>query len=220
MIKTNTKTIVAVAVAFALVFASLFAHLIFAGTKTDKTLIFFVSRISIWVALLLIFLYAKYIEKANFLLWQESSFSFTDYIKAALLVMLRLFALLIIAGIIVHFTGYKPQSAELEKLILLFKNNSALLIFTCITAGITEELIFRGYMIPRLATIFKNTNAAIIFSSVLFGLLHYGYGTIMQIVGPLIIGLVLGFHYKTYTNIRILIFCHFLWDFLLIMIKT
>lgn len=216
MIKINTKTIVAVAVAFALVLASLFTHLIFAGTKIDKTLIFFVSRISIWVALLLIFLYAKYIEKENFLLWQEYSFSVADYIKAAFMIMLRLFVLLMVTGMIMHLTGYKPQSTELERLILLFKNNSALLIFTCITAGITEELIFRGYMIPRLATIFKNTNAAIIFSSVLFGLLHYGYGTIMQIVGPLIIGLVLGFHYKTYKNIRILIFCHFLWDFLLL----
>ena len=94
------------------------------------------------------------------------------------------------------------------------KNNYPLLIFTCLTAGITEELVFRGYLMPRLQLFFKNNYASIVISSLLFGLMHVGYGTIFQVVGSMMIGLVFAIHYQKFRNIKILIFCHFFWDFM------
>jgi membrane protease YdiL (CAAX protease family) len=90
---------------------------------------------------------------------------------------------------------------------------------TAITAGITEELMLRAYLIPRLQLLFKNDYIPVIVSSVLFGFLHFGYGTALNIVGPMVIGLIFGFHYVRYRNIKILIIVHFLWDYLLIALK-
>ncbi|MFV5702790.1 lysostaphin resistance A-like protein [Flavobacterium sp. XS2P12] len=102
----------------------------------------------------------------------------------------------------------------------LFKNNIFLILFTSITAGVSEELIFRGYLIPRLEILLKNTRVAILTSSILFGLIHYSYGSLIQIIGPIFIGLVFALHYKKYKNIKILIMCHFLWDLLVLLNKT
>lgn len=101
-----------------------------------------------------------------------------------------------------------------------FKNNIPLILFTSITAGITEELLFRGYLIPRLEIIVKKTYLSILISSILFGLIHYSYDTLIQVIGPFSIGLVLALHYQKYRNIKILIICHFLWDLMSILIKT
>ena len=59
--------------------------------------------------------------------------------------------------------------------------------------GFTEELAIRGYLLPRLELIFNNSWTAILISSVLFGLLHFGYGTIINVIGPFFIGLVFAY---------------------------
>lgn len=96
------------------------------------------------------------------------------------------------------------------------------MVFTALTAGVTEEFIFRGYLQPRLTVIFKNPYAAIILSSLLFGLLHFKYGTLANVIGPIFIGLIFSLYYWKYRNLTVLILCHFLWDLisLLILINT
>jgi hypothetical protein len=88
-----------------------------------------------------------------------------------------------------------------------------LLLFTCLTAGITEELIFRGYLLPRLEILFKNKWAAIIISALLFGLAHGGYGDLSKMLVPFIIGFIFAFYYTRYRSLTVLIICHFLIDF-------
>jgi len=57
----------------------------------------------------------------------------------------------------------------------------------------------------------------VIISSLLFGLAHYSYGNWSQIINAVLIGLIFGFHYQKYRNIKILIICHFLIDFISIL---
>lgn len=47
-------------------------------------------------------------------------------------------------------------------------------VFTTVTAGVTEELIFRGFLIERLATLTGNDLVAGVVSVALFGAVHYG----------------------------------------------
>jgi membrane protease YdiL (CAAX protease family) len=180
---------------------------------------FFISRKAIWVCLYLIYSYTVFIEKQRFLLWPEKKYSISLYVKLILKLMLTLFAILFCASLLMKLTGTFVESEKIKELTIIFKSNSWLLLFTCLTAGITEELIFRGFLMPRLELLLKNRNLAIALSSILFGALHFGYGTLLQVIGPTCIGFAFAIHYYKYRNVKIVIICHFVWDLLVILSK-
>jgi membrane protease YdiL (CAAX protease family) len=109
-------------------------------------------------------------------------------------------------------THKKESSVVLQRMINFFRENKFLMVYTALTAGVTEELIFRGYLLPRLEMLLKNSYLAILISSLIFGLAHYGYGTIQNMLDPFVIGLVLATYYWRYRNIKVTIIFHFLWD--------
>jgi uncharacterized protein len=187
----------------------------------DKEATFWIGRIAIWICLLLVFLYANQIENQKFLLWNEQQLSILEYVKS----FFKIIASIIIGALLIRLLlyllgGNVEENPKLKEIVAVLKTNYPLLIFTCLTAGITEELIFRGYLMPRLQLFFKNNYASIVISSLLFGLMHIGYGTIFQVLGPMMIGLVFAIHYKKFRNIKILIFCHFFWDLMSLMIAS
>ena len=188
---------------------------------SDKTTIFWIGRIAIWFCLLLIYLYVSEIEKSKFLLYEEQNFSVSQYLISFFKIIGAIIIGAIIIGLTLKSLGFvQEKNVKLLEITKILKNNFPLLIFTCITAGATEELIFRGYLMPRLQLFFKNNYASIAISSVLFGLMHIGFGTIFQVLGPMMIGFVFAVHYQRFRNIKILIFCHFFWDFMSLMAST
>lgn len=165
-----------------------------------------------WLALLLLWFYAKRFENQPLLLWPQRKYKFFISILATFAVLLTVYfgnvlVLKLLSQLVTNVT-----SPKLLELISLFKDNIPLLLFTAATAAIVEELIFRGYIQPRLEVIFKNPILGILGSSLLFALLHLSYATWMQFIGPLFIGLVFAIFYWKYRNIKILIICHFVWD--------
>lgn len=189
-------------------------------TNFSKQLTFSISRLAIWVCLLLLYMYSIKIERQPFLLWPEEKYSLKFFIKSVVKLMFSLFLTMLVVYFIFKIADSNIDSKKMNEIMKLFKNNIFLILFTSITAGVTEELIFRGYLIPRLEILLKNTPAAILLSSILFGLIHYSYGTLIQIIGPVFIGIIFALHYQKYKNIKILIMCHFLWDLLGLLIKT
>ena len=191
------------------------------NTNLDKTTIFWIGRLLIWFCLLLVFIFAIQIEKQKLLLWQENPLTVVEYVKSFFLIIIAIMLGAAVIKLSMHLLGFKViDNSKLKEIVAVFKNNFALLLFTCLTAGFTEELIFRGYLMPRLQMFFKNKYAAVALSSVVFGALHFGYGTLFQILGPLMIGFIFAIHYQKYRNIKILIFCHFFWDFMSLMVAS
>ncbi len=217
----KNKTVIGIFFSLLVLVSALLFMPFFNYTILDKLTIFWLGRISIWVCLLLVYLYVKLIEKQKFLLWQENKFSFTDYILSFFKIFGTLFIGALVIGLTLKAFGLKPdESSKMVEIIKIMKHNLPLLLFTCVTAGVTEEFIFRGYLMPRLQLFFNNNYASIVISSVLFGIMHIGYGTIFQVLGPIFIGAVFAVHYQKFRNLKILIFCHFLWDFMQLMIAT
>lgn len=175
-------------------------------------IVYWVSRTSFWVTLGLLFLYAKHVEKQPLLFWGETSRPIEFYFLWAVALIFIIYGGSIIMAIILKLTHLDQASKRMAQIIDIFRHDVPLMLFTCITAGITEEFFFRGYMQPRLQLIFKNAYAAIFVSSLLFALLHAGYGTVAQVAGPLFIGSVFAVHYYKFKNIKVLMICHFLWD--------
>ena len=180
----------------------------------SKDIKFLISRLVIWVLLGLLFLFNLTIEKNNFFLWKEKIYSFLHYSLAPFAMFVAIFISMIPIVILAKVLDLKMKSDAIKGLLEMFRHNYFLLFFTCITAGFVEEMFFRAYLQPRLSFLFKNDYWAIFISSLLFGLMHFGYGTFLQLAGPFVIGLVFSIYYYKFRDIKSLILCHFLWDFM------
>jgi len=181
---------------------------------------FFLTRFIIWAVLLIVFLYSLFIEKGSFLLKKENQYSILFYIKA----VLCLYFICSIGGtflnVLIQSLFQEKISTKLSELNTIFKNNYFLIIFTCFTAGVVEELLMRGYIQPRIEKIYNSPYLGIAVSAILFGILHSTYGTVGQVVIPFFIGVVFAAFHKLYSNIKILIICHFMIDFVSLMVMN
>ncbi|MFY7845378.1 CPBP family intramembrane glutamic endopeptidase [Chryseobacterium gambrini] len=190
------------------------------GEKSFTATAFLYSRMVLWMVLAITFLYSFLIEKQPFLLWKDKNYSFLFYLKK----ILRLYLICAVGGaflnLFIKIITHENTSNKIAQLSFIFKNNYPLIIFTCLTAGVVEELLMRGYMQPRIEKIYKNQYAGIAVSAFLFGILHMTYGTISQVIIPFFIGVVFALFYKKYSNIKIVIMCHFMYDFVSLMIMN
>jgi len=194
-------------------FFSPFVLGLFGLSKINGTL-FFISRLLYWIGLALLYLYCVKAEKQKMLIWEDRRYPFSIYIASIIIIFAVLFVGLEFIRFLYSFTPFSKTSEKLIEIANLFRQNKFLLVFSALTAGVTEEIIFRGYLQPRFQIIFNSPFAGILVSSVLFGLLHYGYGTAINMIAPFFIGLVFAFYYWKYRNIKALMICHFLWDLL------
>ncbi|AZA83972.1 hypothetical protein C1637_15885 [Chryseobacterium lactis] len=192
----------------------------FTGIKSNTAGSFYISRIVLWVVLIIIFLYTLFVERGSFLLQEEKKYAVSFYAKAVIGLYLASVFGSAFLNILVHLVTHENTSDKLVAISYLFKNDYFLIIFTCLTAGVMEELLMRGYMQPRIEKIYNSSIAGIVISAVLFGILHSTYGTIGQVVITSFIGIVFALFYKKYSNIKILIICHFMIDFVSLMIMN
>lgn len=193
---------------------------LFFNYKTLTADLFFYNRLSLWAVLVLVLIYNFFLENRSFFVWEEKKYSPLFYLGAVIsLYFICLFGGAFLNAIIIFFTQEKPSERLLD-LKNLFKNNYFLIIFTCLTAGVIEELLMRAYIQPRIEKIYNSPMLGVIVSSLLFGILHSTYGTIGQVVVPFFIGIVFALFYKKYSNIKILIVCHFLIDFISMMLMN
>lgn len=171
------------------------------------------SRIEFWIILLIVYLYAKKVEKNNFLLWKERKGKILFYIASIFIILVIITVLLSTISLIMQKSGYVASNKVLDKVTGVLCNNFLLLIFTCLTAAFTEESIFRGYLLPRFFLLTKNKWLAIVLSSLLFGLAHINFGDFERMLFPFIVGIIFSIYYFKYRSLTVLIICHFLMDF-------
>jgi len=182
---------------------------------------YFIERSFYWLFVAVLWVYATKKEMQPLLIWKENKYSVGTHIS-------HVFALFFIIMISITFINFfiipltrEEPSKVLHHIVDFLRNNIFLLVFTALTAGVTEELIFRGYLQPRLELLLKNPYWAIFISSLIFGLAHFRYGTVKNVLDPFLIGLGLAIYYWRYRNIKVAIIFHFLWDLagLLLLVK-
>jgi len=188
--------------------------------STNVPMLVYLNMLYSWTILGLLALYVAKIEKYPFLVWNEQSYSLAFYLKSIFKIMFLSFICSLIIGISLKFIGYNNKSDVANKLIHVLQKDRLLVLFVSLTAGITEELICRGYLLTRLEILINKPAVSIAVSAVFFGILHISYGTIAQVLLPFCLGLLYATHYYKYRNIKVIIACHFLWDFIGLYIKT
>lgn len=174
----------------------------------------YTKRFIYWTWLLLLYLYTKNIEKEKFLLWSQPRRSRKFYIISIISIIAIVFVSASSRLLLVKLGLGTGTGGVLSEMIAYLQQHPDLLVFTCFTAAIVEELLFRGYLIPRLNLLFNNGYAPVIISALVFAMAHFGYGTIISMWEPLLIGLIFGAYYQKYRNLTVLMICHFLIDFI------
>src|SRR3569833_1075380 len=208
--KQNILVISGIIIAFAFPFV---LSMIFRYTTLDVIDRIFYSRFIFWSEVLLLMLYAAKAEQRKLLIWQEQELDMGIFIVSVVVLYLLSWVCSII-GAIPRLFGYHEDNALLKRIVMLLVNRQWLIVFTCLTAGITEELIFRGYIMTRLSLLFRNNYMPVILSAVAFSALHYGYKSLHELIFAFLIGILFCAYYQKYRNIKVLIAAHFMIDFI------
>jgi membrane protease YdiL (CAAX protease family) len=82
-----------------------------------------------------------------------------------------------------------------------------------LSAGICEEIVFRGYLQRQLAALSGNTGLAIVGQAIVFGIAH-GYEGVDAVIRIVVYGLAFGLLAHWRGNIRAGILAHAAWDVL------
>lgn len=191
------------------------------GIKSFNKAFLLASRLQYWILLLVLWLFAARVEKQKFLLWPEKKYPFWVYMVSVVAITVAVWMGLVVASIAFLLFSHKTETSLVySQLIKILRTSPFLIFFTAITAGVTEELIVRGYLLPRLNYLLKSPLVAIVLSALLFASAHLGYGTVINVVVPFIIGLAQAFYYWQFRNIKVTILFHILWDLMVIYLAT
>lgn len=121
----------------------------------------------------------------------------------ALLVALGALALFALTGLI-DIQGIIPDHRHVAALILAW-------LVAQVFNAVQEELVFRGYILRRLAGPF-NKHAAVAVSSLIFGLGHIAQYSLSGFIFATMAGAIYGYLFLTYRNIYVPIGMHGVWD--------
>lgn len=169
------------------------------------------SRFIFWAEVLLLWFYARKVEKQKLLIWPQK----TGGIEFIVLSVMVLYLLTIGAQMISAiptFLGYHEDNRVMRLIAATVRGRPGLIVFISFTAGFCEEVIFRGYVLTRLSLLYKDSITPVVLSSLFFAALHYKYNMPREYIFPFLIGIIFSVYYQRYGNIKPLIVVHFIID--------
>ncbi|MBI5229322.1 CPBP family intramembrane metalloprotease [Candidatus Micrarchaeota archaeon] len=176
------------------------------------------------IILLLPFFLLLVVEKKRFKEIPKNLYIRRPDIISGLKLFLLIFFILVVESLFLYLVGF----LDTEKVSKVIAKQSMLFILLAIFASpIGEELLFRGYLQPKaeksLKCVFSTLplgSAAISITlvSVLFALLHYGYGSVSEIVGAFTFSVISGLWLNKEKNVVPCIMAHALFNSLAICI--
>lgn len=107
-----------------------------------------------------------------------------------------LFAVGIVNYVLIQLFGLSQENMLLNQIARL---GPLFALFVSFLAGFSEEIFFRGFLQKKLG---------ILITSFLFAITHTGYGILIQITGPFVFGLIIGYAYKKSENLVVAITAH------------
>ncbi|MFH1372772.1 MAG: type II CAAX endopeptidase family protein [bacterium] len=131
-------------------------------------------------------------------------------------------SLLLVAFLILAFLSWLlgllglPLPGEISMLIPTDTVGRVIWVAVSISAGVCEEVAFRGYLMTRLRLIgkFKSWTVPVIVSSVAFGACHYSYQGLPGLILITVYGLLLALLFVRTGRLWPCIVAHFFQDFL------
>ena len=160
---------------------------------------------------------------AMFFLWENnlkktlSSIGFPGSLKNTIIFtflgLVLLFFILLLVGLVATLGSFNDQEKISDKVTNL---PFAILLFAIFIAPICEELFFRALLVPKADSFFfklvKIPHLGVFASSLLFGISHISYGSVVEILGVLAIGILLAAFFKASKSITPCILIHMIYN--------
>ena len=130
----------------------------------------------------------------------------TDFFRA----MQLLGALIIVSfaiSVIMFFLGFNDLSRVGEQVERIKAISPLLLLYLLVVRVIAEEIFFRGFLIQKIGWIP---------STALFGMAHFSYGSVTEVLGALVLGAILAKAYERNRNIVPNIVAHMFYNLIFV----
>ena len=213
-INKRSTRILLTGILIALVYYKVFGFLIFhwlddTVVTTDLNYLLISSEVGV------LYLYARTVEDEPFLRWRESRHKVLFWVASIIILFVLEGVAKIIANIPRRLSPHKLQdfhltNAEIRLTIDWCQQNLILLIFFWAIWVAATELIFRGFLLPRLVVLFKNNAVAVIGSSLCFALFPFVQHDWAWTIENFITGVVMALFYLKYRNMSIVIIARIL----------
>jgi membrane protease YdiL (CAAX protease family) len=205
-----SKVVLIAGIIIAIVFSLVFLALLSGANLTVMNSVI-CSRLIYWAEVIFLWWFAEQYENQPLLIWQEKRSGIGFILLWTVILILLFVAAYLMSGVTAWF-GYHVDKVRLRQTSQFITGRYVLITYLTITAGVTEEIILRGYILTRLSLLFKDQYTAVIISALIFSGLHYSYNSARQFVFTFLAGLITALHYKKYGNLKPLILAHFLFD--------
>jgi membrane protease YdiL (CAAX protease family) len=149
---------------------------------------------------------------AMYFLWQKDlkstlqAMGFPGSLKSNVLYtiggLLAVFLLVFALSVAALLLGFNDQAKVTQKIAGL---PFYVLAMAVLFAPISEELLFRALLVPRIG---------VVLSSLVFGSLHLAYGSVVEVVGVAMVGMVLALVFRFSKSITPCILIHLIYNFL------
>ena len=138
------------------------------------------------------------------------------YILAILYYMIGYHVSINIRTKLIEAKNREKEKSEYLAIMPVSKREKKLWNYVSITAGLTEEIIYRGFLIFAFSYFFPNLSVwfVVIFASLLFGLAHTYQGLLSGVLRTAIVGLIFSVLYMGLNSIIPLVLLHFLIDYM------
>jgi hypothetical protein len=108
-----------------------------------------------WFYAAVMYVYALRVEKQQALIWDENVYPFRWYVRNFVKLLFYLVVIGWVVQMVVQVLGLKEQSLLMVQLKKLLHGQRLIILIMSLTAGITEEFLFRGYIFSRLEKLFN-----------------------------------------------------------------
>ncbi len=129
-------------------------------------------------------------------------------LKLAFTLFSRIFVALLVVSLVLRFFGL----LDTQKVVDVIKSVPSYYLFLAVAiAPVGEELLFRGYLQKRFG---------IILASLLFAALHYGYGSVSEIIAAFVVSIIFGLHLRKHDNVSACILAHAAYNLMTIVLVS
>lgn len=124
-----------------------------------------------------------------------------------LFVAFKIFFVLFFVSFVLSALFYFFNLNDLDKVVDVIKvfssENVLILVYLLVVRVFAEEFFFRAFLVPLVG---------VLGSSFIFSLLHFGYGSIAEILGSFFLGFVLGHYYSNVKRILPIYLAHMFYN--------
>lgn len=163
------------------------------GTKIIQKIIQIISLDLIFILIPVLYYYRKNKSiKKSFNELGIKRIEKKELLKKSCALIIGLMAITFFIGIASSLLGANDLNKVNETVVQIITVSPLLMLYYLVVRVFSEEIFFRGLLVKK---------TGVFFSSLIFGLAHFMYGSVIEVIGAFFAGLFLAYFYQKNNNL-------------------